>query len=174
LVDSSGSIDPEVQIHYNQILMKTRALSLAVLSLSLALGGCFSKQETTHPQFGKELWVGVAALSGTKDPTINGAAIGHAFLDGTFVETIQLNIDPAPKGKDYGVWLLQQSTDAPIFLGFLSSATNDVRHGLTYKGKENPRTYKTVSVTLQDIGKHTAPGTEIAKGTVNVSKDEAK
>lgn len=154
--------------------MKTRALSLAVLSLSLALGGCFSKQETTHPQFGKELWVGVAALSGTKDPTINGAAIGHAFLDGTFVETIQLNIDPAPKGKDYGVWLLQQSTDAPIFLGFLSSATNDVRHGLTYKGKENPRTYKTVSVTLQDIGKHTAPGTEIAKGTVNVSKDEAK
>lgn len=139
--------------------------------MALALAGCFAPQDATHPQFGKEIWVSVAAISGTKDPAINGAGIGHVFLDGTFLQTVQLNIDPAARGKEYGVWLIDAAGSERIFLGVLKSATNDVRHALTYKGNDNPRTFPTVLVTLQDAGKYGVPGPEVARGTAEVSKD---
>lgn len=152
-------------------MKKTTASHIIFASIALALAGCFAPQDAMHPQFGKEVWVAVAAISGTKDPAINGAAIGHVFLDKTFVQTIQLNIDPAPAGKEYGAWLVNAQGSDRIFLGVLKSATNDVRHALAYKGTDDPRGYPTLLVTLQDTGKHAVPGPEVARGTADVSKD---
>lgn len=147
--------------------MKNRTVSLALLTGTILLAGCFQRPQTSHPQFGKEVWVGVAALSGTKDPAVNGAAIGHLFEDGTFVESVQLNIDPAPRGSEYGAWLTNDKRTERIFLGVLSSATNDVRYNLSYKGKDDPRPFTIASVTLQSEGKHAVPGQEVANGKVS-------
>lgn len=146
--------------------MSKRLSAVLLLSLTLSLSACFTQPKPAeHPKFGKEAWIGLTAVAGTQDPAVNGAAIGHLFADGTFIQTIQLNIEKAPKGKMYAAWLLKGDTDR-LYLGELQSPTGDVRHSLTFTIKQDMRDYRTLIVTLQDNGKTGTPGVTVAKGTV--------
>lgn len=159
-------------LHSTSFLAHTmkKYLLPAFLCGTMLFAGCFRTQETSHPQFGKEVWVGVAALSGTKNPSVNGAAIGHLFADGTFVQTVQLNVEKLGAKHDYGVWLYGKNSDDRVFVGFLQNPTADVRHSLTFTKKLDLSAYTAVSVTLQDTGKSAIPGPEVAHGEVKASK----
>lgn len=151
--------------------MKKLSTLLIALALPLVLVGCFGRTPPSHPQFGKETWLGISALSGTKDAGVNGAALAHYFEEGKkYILSIQLNIDVAPKGKEYHAWLQKGDSTDREYLGELMSPTGDVRHVLNFMSDKDLREFRTVIVTLQDAGKTGVPGQILAKGTLEDSK----
>ncbi len=150
--------------------MKKLSTLLLVLALPLVLTSCFGRTPPSHPQFGKETWLGISALAGTKDAGVNGAALGHFFEQGKFILSIQLNIDAAPKGKEYHAWLQKGETTEREYLGELMSPTGDVRHVLNFTSDKDLREFRNVLVTLQDAGKTAVPGEILAKGILEDSK----
>lgn len=149
--------------------MKKLSFLLVVLVFPLALAAC-GRTPPSHPQFGKETWLGISALTGTKDAGVNGAALGHFFEQGKYVLSVQLNIDAAPKGKEYHAWLEKAEFTDREYLGELMSPTGDVRHVLNFTSDKDLREYRNVIVTLQDAGKIAVPGEILAKGTLEDSK----
>ena len=146
--------------------MKKISLFAITLVLPLLVAGCFQRTAPSHPQFGKETWLGIAALSGTKDAGVNGAALAHYFEQGKYILSIQLNIDKAPKGKEYHAWVENPSMERE-YVGELMSPTGDVRHVLSFTSDKDLRTFRSVIVTLQDAGRIAVPGQILAKGTLD-------
>lgn len=150
-------------------MKKISTLALALV-LPLVLAGCFQRTPPSHPQFGKEVWLGIAAVSGTKDAGINGAALGHFFEQGKYVLSIQLNIDKAPKGKEYHAWLEKDGDTSREYIGELMPPTGDVRHVLNFSSEKDLRDHTLVTVTLQNAGQIAVPGEILAKGTLEQAK----
>jgi hypothetical protein len=150
--------------------MKKLSTYAIALLLPLLVAGCYQRTPASHPQFGKETWVGIAALAGTVDAGVNGAALGHYFEKGEYVLSVQLNIDKAPKGKEYHVWLEKDASTDRMYAGELQSPTGDVRHVLNFSSATDLRAYRTVIVALQDAGKISIPGQILAKGTLEDAK----
>ncbi len=150
--------------------MKRLSTLIAILALPLFVAGCFGRTPPSHPQFGKETWLGISALSGTKDAAVNGAALGHYFEQGKFILSVQLNIDAAPKGKEYHAWLEKDGTTERVYLGELMSPTGDVRHVMNFTSDTDLRDYRSLIVTLQNASQIGVPGETLAKGILEDSK----
>lgn len=145
--------------------MKTaRIIGAFVLTLSLA--GCFGTEPPSHPQFGKQTWIALGPIAGTKDAAINGAIRAHYFEGGKYVFALQLNIEQAPKGKTYMAWLEKPGSTDRVYAGELMSPTGDVRHVLSYNSDTDLREYRTVYVTLQNSAPSPVPAEPIARGTL--------
>ena len=100
------------------------------------------------PDHGKELWFALTALAGTNGKPANGVAQAHYLEDGTFIHTIQLNIERAPEGSFYEAWLGKEGSD-PVSTGHLRTPFGDVRHSLKFLGEQDLRSYPNVLVTLE-------------------------
>lgn len=147
-----------------------KVISTAIaLSLGLALSAC-TYTPPSHPQYGAQTWLSLTALTGTKDPAINGAAIARYFEGGRYAMNVQLNVEVAPPKKAYNVWVQKQDGSDRVNLGELMSPTGDVRHVLTFNSEKDLRDFTVVIVTLQDDGKTEIPAEPVAKGTLEVPK----
>jgi hypothetical protein len=123
--------------------------------------------EVTHPVHGKETWFAYGAMMGTKQTPANGVTNAQLFEDGTFSNLVQLNIEPAPKGKLYATWLASDATmnDPSKWTrtGTLVSGFNDARHQMSFQIKNDLRESLHVLVTEQN-GTDAMPGTVVANG----------
>ena len=170
--------------------MHTRHLFVALAFLPL-LSGCWSKtvkisqsgtgailqtdqyiqampvgNKVVDPQLGKEIWLGVAAMSGFGANVASGTATIHYFDSGTSVAGLNINVYPPAKGKFYEAWIAIPGKD-PVSMGHLTSATADVRNQASLKVKEDLHAATSVFVTLEeDDGNPAAGDDKIAEGIV--------
>ncbi len=113
------------------------------------------------PDHGKEFWLGVGAMGGAPGINANGVTQAHYLEDGTFIHTIQLNIERAPDGSFYEGWLVNPE-GLRISTGHLRTPFGDVRHQLKYLGEKDLRFYTRVEVTLEADDGNPAAGTIVA------------
>ena len=149
--------------------MRTKLLPALILPLSLLAAAC-SYTPPSNPQYGNQAWLSISAMTGIKDPAINGAAIARYFEKGRYAINIQLNVDAASKGKVYYVWVEKIGTTEREGLGELQSPTGDVRHVLAFNSEKDLREFASVLVTVQDEGKTAFPGDPVARGTLEIPK----
>ncbi len=117
------------------------------------------------PVWGEEVYLSIAALSGVNDYNANGVGQSHYFDGGTYIHTIQLNVQQASDGYFYEGWLVQEGSD-PISTGHLRSPTGDVRHNLRFETMEDLRSYEQVMITLERDDGNPDPGEQVAEGTL--------
>ena len=98
---------------------------------------------------GEEQWFAVGALSGSNGTKANGVAQSHVFKDGTTVATVNLNIQPPPKGSEFVAWLKKPAGTERIRLDVLQNPLSDVRHVITTEVDKDLREYTQVEVTLE-------------------------
>ena len=123
----------------------------------------------TTSDHGKEFWFALTAMEGAHGAIANGVAQAHYMEDGTFIHTIQLNIERAPDGSFYEGWLTQPGSE-PVSTGHFRTPFGDVRHQLKYIGKEDLRSYTTVLVTLEDDDGNPAASASVAEGVLKEIK----
>ena len=108
-------------------------------------------KEIVHPVHGKEVWFAVGAMSGEGKVKANGVAQAHVFADGETIVTVNLNIQPAPKGSHFVVWLQKpgSSSTERARLEAMQNPFHDVRHVVTAEIAKDLRTYSQVIVTRE-------------------------
>ena len=119
----------------------------------------------TTSDHGKEFWFALTAMEGAHGAIANGVAQAHYMEDGTFIHTIQLNIERAPDGSFYEGWLSKAGSD-PIPTGHFRTPFGDVRHQLKYIGKDDLRSYTTVLVTLEEDDGNPSASESVAEGVL--------
>ncbi|MBM3231478.1 hypothetical protein FJZ28_04095 [Candidatus Peregrinibacteria bacterium] len=124
--------------------------------------------EVVYEGHGKEIWFAYGAMNGSKDTPANGVAQAHRFEDGRFLHTIQLNILPPEDGFFYEGWILSGADR--ISTGHLSNHFGDARHGLRFEANKDYSAYLTVLVTLEKDDGNSAPGKEVARGSMKVTQ----
>lgn len=127
-------------------------------------------KELTDPNHGKELWLGVAPISGVGDMNANGVIQGQYFEDGTYFHSLKVNIELPPAGKQYIGWLLEPDGKEWVRTGELSSPTRDVRHGLRLTLQRDLRMFTVVRVTLESVGSEPTKALVVAEGTLKEQK----
>ena len=115
-----------------------------VLQVSMPVG-----KKVVHPVHGKELWFAVGPLKGEGKTNANGVAQSHVFADGTTVATVNLNIQPAPKGFRFVAWLRKPGALERVRLDTMMNPLHDVRHLVTVEVAKDLRAYTDVLVTLE-------------------------
>src|SRR3989338_3914821 len=70
-------------------------------------------------QIRQQIWVAVGSIQGVTDKAINGVVIARHSASGGYISTVQVNIDPAPKGAVHGVWLEGGSPTRIVHMGLL-------------------------------------------------------
>lgn len=115
------------------------------------------------PDHGKELWFAITPLTGLKGKPANGVTQAHYLEDGTFLVTVQLNIERAPDGFFYEAWLANDA-GVEVTLGHLRTPFGDVRHQLKFLGKQDLRTYSKFFVTLEKDDGNPAASEAVAEG----------
>lgn len=123
----------------------------------------------TTPDHGRELWFALTAMGGVPGTPANGVAQAHYLEDGTFIHTIQLNIERAPEGFFYEAWL-SKSGGEPVSTGHLRTPFGDVRHQLKHIGDADLRSYTSVRVTLEKDDGNPAPSETVAEGLLKEIK----
>lgn len=122
--------------------------------------------EIAHPVHGKEVWFAVGAMSGEGKAKANGVAQSHVFADGTTIATVNLNIEPAPKGMKYVAWLGKPGSLERARLDALQNPLGDVRHVITGEVDRDLRTSIEVIVTLEGPGGPLESDPVVARGTL--------
>ncbi|ALM09771.1 MAG TPA: hypothetical protein DEB30_05820 [Candidatus Peribacter riflensis] len=166
--------------------MKYTLFSLGCLSLLLA--GCGGGVRVGEPlgsdsfrynmpsgavqdlRFGREVFFAYGAVAGTKQIPANGLAKTHVFEKGISLHTLQVNIALPKDGTFYESWLLNDKTDERISTGHLKSLFGDVRHNLDYQADRDLEDFSKVIITLEKDDGNSAPGTEVATGTLKELK----
>lgn len=106
-------------------------------------------KEVIHPVHGKEQWFGLGAMGGNGKVNANGVVQSHVFADGATIVTVNLNIQPAPKGSRFVAWLAKTGSKERVRLDVLQNPLNDVRHVITTEIAKDLRAYTDVLVTLE-------------------------
>lgn len=106
-------------------------------------------KEVVHPVHGKEVWFALGAMNGEGESKANGVAQSHVFADGSTIATVNLNIDPAPKGSNLVAWLRKPGSTERVRLDVLQNPLKDVRHVITKDIGKDLTGYTEVIVTLE-------------------------
>ena len=123
--------------------------------------------EVVDEKRGKELWLAVGAMSGINTHPANGVAQAHYFEDGTYLHTMQLNIELPTDGFFYEGWLIAENKK-PVSIGHLRSIVGDVRHQLEFESDQDLREYTGVLVTLESDDGNPAPAEHVAEGKMTM------
>ena len=121
--------------------------------------------EVVDEKRGKELWLAVGAMGGVNEHPANGVALAHYFENGTYLLTVDLNIELPPDGFFYEGWLLDEGKD-PVSAGHFRSVFGDVRHRLEFETDEDFRGSLNVIVTVEPDDGNPAPAEHVAEGTM--------
>lgn len=161
--------------------------SLLLLSLVLVLTACgdqrsereesMNTEQIQYPMphngkveyagHGNEEWFAYGALTGVEDFNANGVAQSHYFVDGRYLHTANLNIEPAPDGYFYEGWLVKGPS--VISAGHLSNPFGDVRHSLRFEADKDYRDHLSVIITLEPDDGNPAPAQHVAEGKLKVT-----
>lgn len=167
----------------------TKRSLLVLLTVPLFLTACFSKgtvkRETVigkevlttvmptgpvrHPEHGAETWFSVGALAGEAKNNANGVAQLHVFEDDQSIVDVRLNIEKAPAGKQYAVWLSTEAGDKAR-VGELASILGDVRHAVNKTLPKNLKAFPLLVVTLESTKGAQPNDAVVAKGTLKERK----
>lgn len=129
-----------------------------------------SKEGVTTEQHGKELWFAIGPMGGVGETIANGVTQAHFMEDGTFIHTVQLNIERAPEGYFYEGWLKNPKTGALQSTGHFRTPFGDVRHSLKFLRKMDLRTSSLVQVSLEADDGNPVQGKVVAEGTLKERK----
>ncbi|MSR86698.1 hypothetical protein EXS70_00800 [Candidatus Peribacteria bacterium] len=129
-----------------------------------------TSKEVVHPVHGKESWFGLGSMGGEGKTNANGVAQAHVFADNTTTTTVNLNIQPAPKGSHLVAWLQKPGTIERVRLDVLQNPLNDVRHVITVDIDKDLRAYTDVVVTLEKASGYSDTDPVYAKGTLKQRK----
>ena len=117
------------------------------------------------PDHGTEQWFAITPLTGLQGISANGVAQAHYLEDGTFITTVQLNIERAPDGSFYEGWM-ENSEGKKVTIGHLRTPFGDVRHSLKFLGNQDLRTYPKVLVTLEKDDGNPSASDAVAEGSL--------
>ena len=123
------------------------------------------------PSHGAQIRMAYGAILGVDSVNANGVGFLRTYADGVSVATINLNIEAPAAGQHYVVW----SDDSKVGLtmrGELTSIVGDVRHSTSFQTTDAPTDFYKVMVTLESTAKPSAPGKEIAEGTLKLLKQQ--
>lgn len=123
--------------------------------------------EVVDERRGKELWLAVGAMNGVNSHPANGVAISHYFEDGTYLHTMDLNVELPKDGFFYEGWLVREGED-PVSTGHLRSLFGDVRHRMEFEVDRDLRDRMNVVVTLERDDGDPAPAEHVAEGMMVV------
>jgi len=122
--------------------------------------------KVVHPEHGEEKWFAYGSMAGEGQTPANGVVQAYRFEDGTYTLTMQLNIEIAPEGSFYEVWLVDED-GLVTSAGHLFNHFGDVRHQLTFESTQDLRASLSVEVTLEaDDGDPTQSQQVVARGTL--------
>lgn len=121
-------------------------------------------------RFGKEVFFAYGAIAGTSSVPANGLGKIHVFEKGKSLFTLQVNIALPKDGTFYEGWLINPKTGERISAGHLKSLFGDVRHNLDYQADQDLRAFTKVVITLEKDDGNSAPGTEVATGSLKELK----
>jgi len=116
-------------------------------------------------KYGEELWLGVGAIAGVEGVNANGIAQSNYYSEGTYLHTVQMNIEQAPKDHFYEGWLVKEG-EAPISTGPIKSRVGDVRHAMSFEITQDLREYTKAIITLEPDDGNPAPAAHVAEGTL--------
>lgn len=160
-----------------------------IIAFPLLLAGCFGKRERVSvgeektigvqevqvampvngklvdPLHGEETWFAYGAITGKEGTPANGVIQAFFFGDGTFLYTMQINIEPAQDGSFYEAWLLNGAGDR-VSAGHLGNHFGDARHQLRFEESRDLRDHATVLVTLEKDDGNPEPGEAVAEGVL--------
>lgn len=122
-----------------------------------------------HPQHGLETWFAVGAVKGEKKTNANGVVQVHVFEDKNSIVDVRLNIEKAPKGKQYGVWV-ELADQSKVRVGELASILGDVRHAVNATVPQDLTGAMAVVVTLEAQGAPNPSAASIATGPLKERK----
>jgi len=166
--------------------MKHSFLLLGVLPLLLA--GCGSSVDVAEQlgsesfrynipsggvqdlRFGKEVFFSYGPIVGTATTPANGLSKVHVFEKGMSLHTLQVNIALPKDGYFYEGWLINPKTNERLSTGHLKSLFGDVRHNLDYQADRDLSAFTNVIITLEKDDGNSAPGTQVATGTLKELK----
>lgn len=166
--------------------MKHSFLLLGAVPLLLA--GCGSSVDVAEPlgsesfqynipsggvqdlRFGKEVFFAYGPIAGTTATPANGLGKVHVFEKGMSLHTLQVNIALPKDGTFYEGWLVNPKTKERLSTGHLKSLFGDVRHNLDYQANRDLSAFINVIITLEKDDGNSAPGTEVATGTLKELK----
>ncbi len=120
----------------------------------------------TDPQHGKEKGFWYGAVTGVDATKANGVAFTYYFEDGSYLHTLNLNIEVLPKNEYYVGWLTDASGNNPVKLGWMSSLFGDVRHSVRLDTKTDLSNHTRILVTKETTKDPSSPGTPVANGEV--------
>ena len=127
-----------------QTVRRDATIGNEVFQVSMPVG-----KKVIHPVHGMEEWFAVGPMKGEGTTKANGVAQSHFFVDGTTSATVNLNIQPAPKGFRFVAWLRKPGAVERIRLDALVNPFHDVRHLVTVEVAKDLRAYTDVLVTLE-------------------------
>lgn len=122
--------------------------------------------DKTH---GRQVFFAYGAVAGASKLPANGVASLMVFEDGTTNIGVQLNVELAPKGSFYEVWLSSPNADKSAWksLGHAKSVVGDVRHALKASLAEDLKEHLQIMVTLESDDGNPAPSdTLIARASL--------
>lgn len=120
----------------------------------------------TDPQHGRENGFWYGAVSGVQGTNANGVGYTYSFEDGSFLHTLNLNIQKLEKGEYYVAWLTETGGKNPVKLGWLANLFGDVRHSVSLDTKTDLANHTHVLVTKETTKDPSQPGTVVAEGDV--------
>jgi hypothetical protein len=99
----------------------------------------------------------------------NGVTQAHQFVDGYYLHTVTLNIEPAEEGYFYEGWIIKGKN--VVSTGHLSNYFGDSRHSLRFTEENKDYTRHTkVIITLEPDDGDPAPAQHVAEGELRVTK----
>ena len=124
----------------------------------------------SHPTHGMEKWFAYGAISGVEGTPASGVAQAYVFEDGTYLQTIQLNIEPAPEGYFYEGWAVNDDGSSVVSTGHIRNLFGDARHMMEYSSEQDLQDHLKVIVTLEPDDGDPAPAAHVAEGTLRVTQ----
>lgn len=120
----------------------------------------------TDPEHGVEKGFWYGAVGGTEGIVASGVGYLYKFEDGTFLNTLNLNIKVLPKGEYYVGWLTGADGKNPVKLGEMASLFGDVRHSVRLVTKTDLSSNTFVLVTKETVKDPAKPGATVATGVL--------
>jgi hypothetical protein len=118
----------------------------------------------TDPAHGKEKGFWYGAVTGVDATKANGVGFTYFFEDGSYLHTINLNVEKLPKGEYYVAWLTAEGGADPVKVGSMSSVFGDARHSARLDTKADLADNNHVLITKETTKDPSAPGTKVAGG----------
>lgn len=141
------------------------AIGIQVLERAMPKKG--NVQDSLH---GKETWFAYGPVLGTDGTNANGVATAHFLSDGTYILSVQLNINNAPEGQFYEGWLYRDSLKDAVSAGHLIQSLKRSQQSLRFESQEDLREALHIAITREKDDGDPTPGTLVAEGVLKVTR----